>query len=240
MTRSALTNAAHVAEGKNRFPPEEPQDTFWQTAAQQKAQKKRWRELEYFPTPPWAVRAIIAKLSEGQRFRPFTPEHCDRTPRILEPSAGRGHIVEPLRQLGYDVTARDIFDHGKGYEVCDFTLDTREEQFDAVITNHPFSLGMAFVARGLAVAPDVLLLCRLSFLCSADRHEIFDRHLRAVYPFCERVPMKLGAYEPKHKFATEVAWFHFQRTPDDLSYPSLIHIPPGQRARFFRKEDLLI
>jgi len=128
---------------------------------------------------------------------------------------------------------------GTGYDVADF-LGDYSGSFQALFMNPPFSLALEFILKGLEKARDVMCLARLSLLCSGSRFDLHDAHLEAVYPFCERVPMVLGRYDPKAKTATEMAWFHFTREPDPLSNPPVIHIPPGQRARLFRTDDLLI
>ena len=239
--RSALTNKAHVQEGKNRFAKPDPEATLFETAEEQAARNALYHELEFFPTPPWAVRAVIEQMSLDDRLGPIRPFAEPYPATVLEPAAGRGHIAVPLAQMGYDVQACDIHDYGNGYAVRDFLdHDFGTDTFDAIITNPPFSLAADFVRKGLELAPDVLVLCRLSFLCSGGRHELHTQHLEAVYPFCERVCMALGVYDPKAKFATETAWFHFRRDTDPLSSPAIIHIPPGQRDRFFRPEDVAI
>lgn len=112
---------------------------------------KRLRELEsslvgakipgYFPTPPTPVGRMIelAELRPGMR--------------VLEPSAGRGDIAEPVRALGCEVetceinhTLRQILE-AKGF-VChsDFLLlpiAVKEYGggYDAILMNPPFEAG---------------------------------------------------------------------------------------------------
>ena len=88
----------------------------------------------YFPTPPEIVEQLIshADLAQGMK--------------ILEPSAGQGHILDFLKE--YDVTCCELFYANqeilkeKGYKIAcgDFMEFEEYEKFDRVIMNPPFNL----------------------------------------------------------------------------------------------------
>lgn len=240
MTRRAtLTNAGHVQEGKNRFPQPPRVSTLFETAEELTALDRLYHALEFFPTPPWAVRAIIELMKANNHgILPFLQAQ-HKKPLILDPACGRGHLLTPLAEYGYGVRGTDIHDYGKGYRVADY-LGDYSGSFPMLFFNPPFALAEAFVRKALTMAPQCMMLGRLSFLCSGERYNLHNEHLEAVYPFCERVPMVLGRYDPKAKTATETAWFHFRRRPTAPGRAPTIHIPPGQKARLFRTSDLLI
>jgi SAM-dependent methyltransferase len=237
--RTALANAGHVQEGKNRFKKADPEGTLFTSAEDQKAELALFHKLEFFPTPPWATRAIIELMKANNGgLLPFLEAQCKR-PLILDPACGRGHLLVPLSEYGYGVRGTDIHDYGKGYQVVDF-LGDYSGSFRVLFMNPPFSLAEEFILKGLSMARDVMCLARLSLLCSQGRYDLHTRHLEAVYPFCDRVCMSLGKYDPKAKFATEIAWFHFTRHPSHPGRAPTIHIPPGARLNYFRQSDLLI
>jgi hypothetical protein len=231
--RTSLANASHVQEGRARFGKPAEANLF-ETAEEIAARDELYHGLEFFPTPPWAVRAVLDLL----------PHFAGAT--VLEPCAGRGHMVEPLRQAGCAVHASDIHDHGLGYDQLDFAAPLSPEvhdrltalDLDLVMTNPPFRLSAEIIRNGLKVAPDVLVLCRLSFLCTASRYDLHRDYLDGVYVSVERIPMVLGRYDPQATTATEYAWFHFKREGSRYYGPIVAHIPPGSRERFQRPEDV--
>jgi len=229
--------SAHVMEGASRFASARDQRDFFVS----EADEVRWRELEYFPTPPWAVRVMVEQMPSVFQ-NPLLR-------RVFEPAAGHGHIHEPLRQIGlergFEVRGQDIYPHdpAKGFAVGDF-LDRSVSYpgVDVVVTNPPFKLAAEFVRRGLEVAADVIMLCRLSFMNSAQRHDLHFNNpagnLTTFLPCIERVAMVLGRYDPQATTATEYAWFHYRR--GYTGAPVVKPIPPGSRARHYRAEDVRI
>ena len=244
---SGLRNSAHVQEGRGRFKQPDPEATFWETAAEQKARRDLYRKLQFFCTQPWTVRALVQLLRD--QGHPFLSG--DDAPIILDPAAGRGHIVVPLREFGFIVKAADIYDHGKGYSVRDF-LAVDEGDYglvDLIFMNPPFSdhskqeqgLAERFIRRALALAPEVFVLARLGFLETfGQRHELFTNHLTDMYVNTDRCDMVLGRYDPKADSATPSAWYRFTttKTPSPTFLTHLI--PPGMKAALTKPEDVLI
>lgn len=209
------------------------------------------RELNFFPTPPWAARA------GGELVRMLDP--LART--VREPACGRMHMAGPLGET-FDVTASDIHDYG-GNDVMDFLappgridLDRVDlhAQTDWVITNPPFAKAEAFAARGLKVATrGVALLCRLAFVESVGRHPMMTRKALSA-PFSERVPMQMGSWDPDLSSATAYAWF-FWMQPEALKNSPMRGaiqaawqmgctlerlIPPGTCERLTRADDRVV
>ena len=233
------TPSAHIMEGVDRFEKPPPEDTLFESGADIAALNELHHGLEFFPTPPWSVRAMVASLEAGgvTAFGNFGIH------RILEPACGRGHIMVPLRELGLCVHGLDIHDHGIGEPFGDFLKTPFDvDSYDAVITNPPFKLAEAFVTKGLEIAEQVIILCRLSFLNSVGRYDLHfagpGGNLKTLMPCIERVPMVLGRYNPQASTATEFAWFHYER--GYRGDTRVLPIPPGSRERHQRREDVRI
>ena len=186
--------------------------------------------LDYFPTPPWATRALCEHvISEIAR----SSHAC------LEPACGEGHMARPLQEYFSSVTASDIADYGYG-DVRDFLKGTQNIT-DWVITNPPFNRAQEFitVARGIARV-GVAMLVRISFLESVGRYEfLFGANPPDVAAvFSERVPMVKGRLDRKASTATSYVWLVWYRpgSPFSAPAPRLMWIPPC-RKRLERNSD---
>lgn len=207
--------------------------------------------LDFFPTPPWATRALIehvlclapsdahAASGAGAERAPEAPRRC------WEPAAGEGHMAGVLAELFDEVYRTDVHDYGGLHAVGSFTgegpdvVACPQPRPDWIVTNPPFNLAVAFAERALGEAAEgVALLLRTSWLEGAERWErLFrDRAPSIVAPFVERVPMVKGRWDPDASTATAYAWFVWVRGapwPDTR----LVWIPPGCRKRLERADD---
>ncbi|WP_271145365.1 hypothetical protein [Brevundimonas sp. NIBR10] len=158
------------------------------------------RELNFFPTPPWAARA------GAELIWALDP----KASTVWEPACGAGHMAEPLHQEGFAVWASDIHPHGYGDWTGDFLRSDRPRPpwaIDWIVTNPPFAKAEAFVQRGLEIATrGVAVLCRLAFTESVGRYPLMRRKA-VTAPFAERVPIQLGSWDPDLSSATAYAWF---------------------------------
>lgn len=66
--------------------------------------------LDDFPTPPWAVRAMLEQV-----FGDYGAEHLT----CWEPAANRGYMVRPLQERFRAVFGSDVHDYGAGFGVRD-------------------------------------------------------------------------------------------------------------------------
>lgn len=143
--------------------------------------------LDYFPTPPWATRALCHWLRARQ--------HSLELYRAWEPACGEGHMARPLREFFKSVRASDVFPYGD-HELIDFPLlATSYDPVDWVITNPPFLLGEEFIAAAMAVAMrGIAMLVRTAFLEGEERTEtLFDVNPPThIIQFRERVVMLRG------------------------------------------------
>lgn len=182
--------------------------------------------LDDFPTPPWATRALSEHALPHLRLRRSINT-------VLEPAAGRGHMVLALDELFLIVEAADVHDYGAGFEVRDFLADDVDDfedfqSWDAVITNPPFRLAARFARRALWLAPTVALLVRTAWTESVERYRLFAQHPPAlIAQFAERVPMVRGRCDPRASTATAYCWVIWAEGQTDTRWR---HIPPCRRA----------
>ncbi|MFZ4807501.1 MAG: SAM-dependent DNA methyltransferase [Hyphomicrobiaceae bacterium] len=193
--------------------------------------------LDFFPTPPWATRALL------EHVYPFQMTTALQT--CWEPAAGEGHMAEVLRPYFRAVHASDVHDYGRGYAQGSFVgegLDVAECPFDPdwIITNPPFNLALPFAARAIVTAKrGVALLVRTSWLEGVER---FNELFHATPPwrvglFVERVPMVKGRWDPAASTATSYAWIVWRT--DIMSFGTeLVWIPPGCRQALTYHEDV--
>ncbi len=188
--------------------------------------------LDFFPTPPWATRALISRVFDWDVS----------TDTAWEPAAGEGHMAEVLRESFRHVIASDVHDYGKGYAVGSFVgegLDVIGDQCaDWIITNPPFNLAGQFVARALCDArKGVALLLRTSWLEGGERYrEIFSGSPPSIVAvFSERVPMVAKRWDPAASSATSYTWFVWRHPL--TGHTRLMWIAPGQRDGLEHPED---
>jgi len=138
------------------------------TAVMQR-RKSAPHSLNYFPTPPWATRALLEFLTEQLgdlgRFSAW------------EPACGEGHMAKPLLEQFGSVRISDVYRYvlppGCGeHELIDFAFFGADEpQLDLVITNPPFMLAEAFIAAASKVARrGSAMLVRSAFLEGQERY----------------------------------------------------------------------
>jgi hypothetical protein len=147
--------------------------------------------LDYFPTQPWATRAICEFLQ--------TLDPALDAATCWEPACGEMHMARPLADYFGSVRASDVHPYGPDQEVCDFTLTPLIADeiacVDWVFTNPPFKLALAFIQAATAAARrGFVMVVRSAFTEGADRY----RELWSVFPpayelqFAERVVMLEG------------------------------------------------
>lgn len=154
--------------------------------------------LDFFPTPPWATRALCERLKQD------VPLHWKA---VWEPACGQGHMARPLAEYFGQTVATDVHAYGYG-EVADFLFPGTDRHCDWIITNPPFRLAQQFALKAIALNKSVALLVRTAFLESAGRHsQLFKPHPpTGVFQFTERVPMHKGRLDPLGSTATAYCW----------------------------------
>ena len=195
--------------------------------------------LDYFPTPPWASRALVADVLPQLGVAFHTASMT-----LWEPAAGGGHMVEALRPYFREAFASDVYDYGRGYAVGSFVgqgPDCARCPFppDLIATNPPFNLALEFAERALEHARvGVALLVRSAWSEGGDRYRrLFrDQPPSMIAQFVERVPMVKGRWDPKASTATSYAWFVWRKA-DRSRRCVYFWIPDGARMRHSRADD---
>lgn len=186
--------------------------------------------LDYFPTPPWATRALCERLFG---FGGAVSLTC------REPACGEGHMAVALEEYFAHVAASDIHDYGYGALRDYCAVTAARTSVDWVITNPPFNQARAFadVAR-LEARVGVALLARTQWLHGQRRW----RGLFAAAPptlvllFAERVAMVKGRWDPEASTATDYCWVVWDQH-DPAPRTRLEWIAPGARERLTLRAD---
>ncbi len=193
--------------------------------------------LDYFPTPPWATRALI------EHVLPQVGRRGDcRRQTAWEPACGEGHIAEVLCEYFRAVFATDIHDYGYGHFRDRDFLEVKTlvgGSFDWIITNPPFGeLGEAFVLNAIRLASSgVAMFMRVQWLDTIGRYErIFrDQPPTLIAFFAERVPLCKGRWDPDGDTATAYMWLVWIKGAEPRAP---FWIPPGQRKALTRDDDV--
>ena len=193
--------------------------------------------LDFFPTPPWATRALMEHVLHPNDF-----EGCD----VHDGCAGEGHMAEVLREYFGAVHASDVRDYGMGYGVGSFTGEGADvyrpkERPDWIVMNPPFNAGVSFARKALGEARfGVALLVRLQWLASKERYALFSEFpptKNAI--FSDRVPMIKGRWDPAASTATDYIWLVWQRRGHPVrTATDTVWIPPGRSKELTREDDV--
>ena len=178
-------------------------------------------ELDFYPTPQWATRALLA----------HAPIKLGGT--CLEPACGIGTMAEPLKAAFDSVAARDIYDYGYG-EKRDFFAS--HDRFDWIITNPPYDMALAFADRMIRLAnKGCAILVRTQFLEGADRcRKLFQACPPAwVLVYAERLNIHKGKIVRKPAGMVSYSWILWHKGNSDTR---LGWIPPC-RKEMERDED---
>ncbi|MEK9754810.1 MAG: hypothetical protein VW338_16565 [Rhodospirillaceae bacterium] len=195
--------------------------------------------LDYFPTPPWATRALVESVLE-------TPPGLQGLV-AYDPACGEGHITGALDDYFGEVAGSDVHDYSAGgrsppgwrgtFDYLD-TANPAPVAADWIITNPPFQgKALAFALRALAEArTGVALFVQLRWLETVERFEkLFEPYPpTAIGIFAERVNLCRGCWQPDGTTATAYCWLVWQV---GVEPQPPIWIPPGRREALTRPDD---
>ncbi|WP_354158786.1 MULTISPECIES: methyltransferase [unclassified Bradyrhizobium] len=167
--------------------------------------------LDFFPTPPWATRALIEHvLMPEYALAPEIARMRLRRMAAWDPACGMGDMSRPLAEYFGSVLASDIFDYGIGAKVTDFLFGEPTWPADFIVTNPPFKSAERFIQQAFAVPgwKGIAMLVRTSFLESVGRYEKLFKVAppSIVAQFTERVPMVKGRLTATGSTATAYCW----------------------------------
>lgn len=162
------------------------------------------RAHDFYETPDWCVRLAM--------------EHIPLPPgRWLEPAAGHGALIRASGHAYWSAieVRPEAADHlDVPTTIGDFlAMEPRDGEFDAVVTNPPYSQAEAFARHALGWAPHVVMLLRLAFLSSQRRAGFIRETKPDVY-----VLPKRPSFTGKGTDSYDYAWFHWwpHRRPGGL------------------------
>lgn len=196
--------------------------------------------LDFFPTPPWATRALFVHVLPSIGV-------TTREASAWEPACGEGHMSAVIEEFCGPVIATDIHDYSSGdrskwppgwFRLQDF-LDERAEHpvVDWIITNPPFRTAVDFTLLAIGRANvGAAMLVRTQWIEGKARYErLFRERPPTVFaPFVERVPMVKGRLDKTASTATSYCWLVWRREAAPAA--KLVWIPPC-RARLERDGD---
>lgn len=199
--------------------------------------------LDFFPTPPWATRALVERVLQNPDLRLLMDHEPVGAISFWEPACGEGHIAEVLREYSQNVLATDIFDYGYGDRKLDFLADLEvnpeADLHDFIVTNPPFAeKSEAFVLQALRLAKlGVAMFVRLQWLETVGRYErIFKDHPPTLIAFfAERVNLCKGRWDPEGGTATAYIWLIWLKGDEPFAP---FWIPPGCREQLTKPDDV--
>lgn len=118
------------------------------------------QERDFFQTPNYATDLLIPYL-------------CDWT--IWEPACGKGKIVTRLQDKGFATFGSDLSDGSN------FLTDKQNREFQAIVTNPPFSLKRDFYERCLSFGVPFALLVPVDF-CGWILRAMLDEKAQWIVP----------------------------------------------------------
>lgn len=208
------------------------------------SRKERVDLADFYPTPPWATRALC------EIVLPHAGVVIPSARIAWEPACGEGHMEDVLREYFVGVVASDIHDYGRDdAEVWDFLtpeptghvgypfFDHRGP--DWIITNPPFVRSLEFTRRALDLARSgVAMFVRTQWATEGiGRYEYLwrDRPPTRMAFFSERVPLCKGKWDPTGGTATAYCWLVWVHGREPMAP---FWIPPGQRKALTHPDDI--
>lgn len=175
--------------------------------------------LDFFPTPPWATRALMTHV--------LKPLDLWRPARLAwDPCCGQGDMARPLAEYFDSVYASDVHPYGFG-ELMDFLWpgSNPPHAIDWLVMNPPFRLAEQFIQVALYHASEgVAVLARTAFLEGDERwRTLFSvRPPSVIAQFVERVSIVKGQLDPEASRPTAYCWLVWAWPTD---WPRFMWIP---------------
>lgn len=120
--------------------------------------KKKRRKTDYYPTPQEVTVALLDFLQIPKRAK------------IWEPACGQNHMVNVMRESGYEVIGTDI-EGG-----VDFLTAELPDGVDWIITNPPFCVSDKFIERCVYHHKPFALLLKSQYWHASKRSKLFMKY----------------------------------------------------------------
>lgn len=175
---------------------------------------------DYYPTPPEVTRALL-----GVEEFPGP---------ILEPCAGRGHVVRELRNAGYSVLSNEPYCDPDGWSPelrMDFLDGWNIRGCKSIVTNPPYRTAEAFIRTAIDLDFEKhAWLLRFQFVESAERFPLFRDHPpRRLWVFSRRVQISERGLDNPLGGMIVYAWWIWERGYS--GHPEIRWFPPDVIAR---------
>lgn len=125
-----------------------------------KSKTSKRRELDFYPTPPDATKALM-------NFLDLSP--CT----IWEPASGNGHMSRVIESCGHKVISTDIRTNDI-YGLGNIDFFNSHYVSDAIITNPPFNLSEKFIRKAVNETRIVAMLLKSQYWHAKIRHKLFQ------------------------------------------------------------------
>ena len=142
----------------------------------------------------------------------------DKNKTYFEPCNGKGAVSNYVKEV---TNVKMVTNELYGYSKTNFTenfLSPKKKvakgwNYDIIISNPPFKIGMEFVEQGFNFAKEQYQLLRLNFLEGKTRKEklFSQKHLKRVFIFSYRISCSKGVEEEPSANAVAYAWYHFDK-----------------------------
>lgn len=208
------------------------------SSAVMQQRSKALDSLDFFPTPPWATRALMEHVIIPQLGLFGRKQIKDQV--CWEPAAGHGDMARPLEEYFGYVLATDIHDHGDDrvkHLQHDFLMPywpgpIEDHGAHWIITNPPFQAAERFIEQAMRVPhwQGTAMLVRVAFLEGIGRwHRLFNLNPPTIVAqFTERVPLYQGRLAPEGRnTATAYCWLVWMANADRRP---MLWIPPCRKA----------
>lgn len=183
-------------------------DSIYKTLGASNHTEEEREENDYYATSPIAIDKLL------------TVEQPSRN--IWECACGEGHLLNRLKELGYNAFGTDLVDRGVGTAPRDFFDFTKEQVGSEVdiLTNPPYKYAKEFVLHALDLVAEcrkVYMFLKLTFLEGKARYqELFSKYPpKTIYVFSERVMCaKNGEFEKMKAgggSAVAYAWYVWEK-----------------------------
>lgn len=116
------------------------------------------KALDFYPTPKEVTIALLDFLQ------------IPKSLKIWEPACGENHMVDVMREFGYEVIGTDI------QSGVDFLAADLPENVEWIITNPPFNQAEAFIKRCIQHKKPFALLLKSQYWHAQRRASLFEAH----------------------------------------------------------------
>ena len=122
------------------------------------AHNKKRRAMDFYPTPSEVTIALLKFLQ------------IPTDTKIWEPACGQNHMVDVMRDFGYEVVGTDI------QSGVDFLTAGLPQDVGWIITNPPFNVSENFITRCIHHGKPFALLLKSQYWHAQKRSKLFEEY----------------------------------------------------------------